>query len=102
MEDKKSLIIMGLKPMLIEETLSVRVKMSMCQLCVALADHGYVQVDSGGEHVIQFLVRNLVSVPETTQSKRASTPPVDQSALNQLHSQCAQALQTIAKTCDTA
>jgi hypothetical protein len=64
MEDKKSLIIMGLKPMLVDETLSVRVKMSMCQLCVALADHGFVQVDSGGQHVIQFLVTNLVSGSE--------------------------------------
>lgn len=65
MEDKRSLIIMGLKPMLVDSTLSVRVKMSMCQLCVALADHGYVQVDSGGENVIRFLVVNLVSGPET-------------------------------------
>ena len=38
-----ALITMGLKPLLVEEALSPRVKMSICQLCVALADHGYVR-----------------------------------------------------------
>lgn len=60
MDDKRSLITMGLKPLLIDETLSVRVKMSICQLCVALADHGYVHAEAGGEHVIQFLLTNLI------------------------------------------
>lgn len=64
MEDKRSLITMGLKPLLMDEMLSVRVKMSICQLCVALADHGYVQPEAGGLHVVQFLVRNLVYTPD--------------------------------------
>jgi len=64
MEDKRSLITMGLRPLLLDETLSVRVKMSICQLCVALADHGYVQAECGGANVIQFLLTNLVLKPE--------------------------------------
>lgn len=59
MEDKRSLITMGLKPLLVDEQLAVMVKMGVCQLCVALADHGYVQPDNGGQHVVQFLMRNL-------------------------------------------
>lgn len=60
MEDKRSLITMGLRPLLTDETLSIRVKMSICQLCIALADHGYVQPEAGGQHVIQFLLTNLI------------------------------------------
>ena len=44
MEDKRSLITMGLKPMLTDEQLSNRVKMGISHLCVALADHGYVEM----------------------------------------------------------
>lgn len=62
--DERSLITMGLRPMLTDETLSHRVKMSICQLCVALADHGYVQPDGGGQYIIQFLLTNLVLKPE--------------------------------------
>lgn len=58
MEDKRSLVILGMKPALNEQN-SVRVKKALCQLCVALADHGYVDAE-GGEQVIVFLVRNLV------------------------------------------
>lgn len=60
MEDKRSLITMGLKPLLTDEALSIGVKMSVCQLCVALADHGYVNPESGGQQVIQFLLTNLI------------------------------------------
>lgn len=60
MEDKRSLITMGLKPLLTDEALSIRVKMSICQLCVALADHGYVHPEAGGQQVIQFLLTNLI------------------------------------------
>ncbi|VDK35315.1 unnamed protein product [Gongylonema pulchrum] len=62
-DDKRSLVILGLKPMLqagSEGTLSIRVKKAMCQLCVALADHEYVDVE-GGDNVITFLVKNLVA-----------------------------------------
>lgn len=61
-EDKRSLVILGLKPMLLacsEGLLSIRVKKAMCQLCVALADHEYIDVE-GGNNVIVFLVKNLV------------------------------------------
>lgn len=61
MEDKRALIVMGLKPLLRDEGLSIKAKMSMCQLCVALADHGYVHIDSGGENVIYFLTANLIA-----------------------------------------
>lgn len=42
-----------------EGLLSIRVKKAMCQLCVALADHEYIDVE-GGNNVIIFLVKNLI------------------------------------------
>lgn len=65
MEDKRSLITMGLRPLLIDENLSIRVKMSICQLCVALADQGYVHSEAGGQYVIQFLLTNLILKSDT-------------------------------------
>uniref|UniRef100_A0A7E4WD25 Condensin complex subunit 1 n=1 Tax=Panagrellus redivivus TaxID=6233 RepID=A0A7E4WD25_PANRE len=100
MEDKRSLIVMGLKPLLTDDTLSVRVKSSMCQLCVALADHGYVHIDSGGANVIHFLTTNLVAEHDPV-SKKNLTPP-SATELTQLRNQSAQALCTIANTCDSA
>uniref|UniRef100_A0A915CVK4 Huntingtin n=1 Tax=Ditylenchus dipsaci TaxID=166011 RepID=A0A915CVK4_9BILA len=106
MEDKRSLITMGLKPLLMDESLSARVKMSICQLCVALADHGYVHPLAGGQHVIQFLLTNLVLKPEAIMSskKQSTVSPMstESVSLNQLHLQCAQALHTIANTCESA
>ncbi|KAI1730707.1 maestro heat-like repeat-containing protein family member 2A [Ditylenchus destructor] len=105
MEEQRALVTMGLKPLLTDETLSPRVKMSVCQLCVALADHGYVHPDAGGEHVIKFLLTNLVLKSEAIISKKQSSinpPSTEAISLNQLHLQCAQALHTIANTCDSA
>ncbi|CAD5208908.1 unnamed protein product [Bursaphelenchus xylophilus] len=108
MEDKKSLITMGIKPLLVDTQLAVMVKMGVCQLCVALADHGYVEPDNGGLHVVQFLVRNLVINDEngatTASSQNIKTMRLspEQNALLQLQQQCAQALHTIAKTCDSS
>lgn len=48
MKENRSLITMGLKPFLVDDTATVRVKMSLCQLCVALADNEYVQADGEG------------------------------------------------------
>ncbi|VDK72692.1 unnamed protein product [Onchocerca ochengi] len=103
-EDKRSLVILGLKPMLLagsEGLLSIRVKKAMCQLCVALADHEYIDVE-GGNNVIIFLVKNLI-VQEGEMTKKAffsSETEVDSAA--HLRAQCGQALQTIAKTSSTA
>ncbi|CAI5439279.1 unnamed protein product [Caenorhabditis angaria] len=89
MEDKRSLLMMGLKKLLAaENTTSIRVKRATVQLCVALADHAYVDAE-GGDCVIAFLVRNLV----------APTDQIDIAGTNQLRTQCAQALHTIASTC---
>lgn len=105
MEDKRSLITMGLKPMLSDEQLSVRVKMSLCQLCIALADHGYVQTEGGGEYVVKFLMHNLVTHEDpnaAASNASAKTSRQDAQAIAQFHSQCSQALLTISKTCETA
>jgi hypothetical protein len=105
MEDKRSLITMGLKPMLLDEQLSIKVKMSICQLCVALADHGYVESDGGGDNVVKFLMRNLIPSEDSSLTKsdaNTKTSKQDILANSQFHSQCSQALLTIAKTCDTA
>uniref|UniRef100_A0AC35EW10 Uncharacterized protein n=1 Tax=Panagrolaimus sp. PS1159 TaxID=55785 RepID=A0AC35EW10_9BILA len=73
--------------------------MSMCQLCIALADHGYVHSDSGGDNVIFFLTSNLIADFDATGKK--ITPPT-QTEINQLRTHSAQALCTIAKTCESA
>lgn len=99
MEDKRSLLTMGLKKLLAaENTTSIRsqVKRAIVQLCVALADHSYVDAE-GGDYVIAFLVRNLVG--PTEQESAAKKVEVDVAGLNQLRTQCAQALYTIANTC---
>ena len=106
MEDKRSLITMGLKPLLLEEAPSAGLKLSICQLCVALADHGFVGSDGGGEHVISFLMRHLVNSggggAVDTSAAAAITSDGGVADVPQTSSQCAQALLTIAKTCDSA
>ncbi|MFH4977538.1 hypothetical protein AB6A40_004247 [Gnathostoma spinigerum] len=98
------------KPMLVvgnDGSLSIRAKQGMCQLCVALADHGYVDVE-GGENVIAFLLRNLIAsddVPKQTsfETKKISNVVDAESATSShLRTQCGQALQTISKTCEYA
>lgn len=98
MEDKRSIVMMGLKKLLASEnTASIRVKRAIVQLCVALADHAYVDTE-GGDCVIAFLVRNLV--PPTEQEIVTKKLEVDVAGMNQLRTQCAQALHTISATCE--
>ncbi|KAJ1368157.1 hypothetical protein KIN20_029230 [Parelaphostrongylus tenuis] len=97
MEDKRSLLMMGLRKLLgAENTASIRVKRAIVQLCIALSDHAYVDAE-GGEHVTAFLVRNLV--PPSEHEQQARRVEVDVAGLNQLRTQCGQALNTIASTC---
>nr|CDJ91151.1 HEAT domain containing protein [Haemonchus contortus] len=97
MEDKRSLLMMGLRKLLAaENNSSIRVKRAIVQLCVALSDHAYVDAE-GGDHVTAFLVRNLV--PPSDQEVQARKVEVDVAGLNQLRTQCGQALNTIASTC---
>lgn len=56
MEDKKSLIVAGLKPVLGDA--NNKVKQAVCQLITALADHGYLLSD-GGQMMIEFLLKQL-------------------------------------------
>ncbi|KAK6727366.1 hypothetical protein RB195_005201 [Necator americanus] len=97
MEDKKSLLMMGLRKLLAPENVATtKVKRAVVQLCVALSDHAYVDAE-GGDHVIAFLVRNLVLPTEQeTQGRRVDA---DVAGSNQLRTQCGQALSTIASTC---
>uniref|UniRef100_A0A0N4ZSF7 Maestro heat-like repeat-containing protein family member 1 n=1 Tax=Parastrongyloides trichosuri TaxID=131310 RepID=A0A0N4ZSF7_PARTI len=101
MEDKRSLIIMGLKPMLTTETLTPIVKKGICQLCIALADHGFVDKDRGGNLVIDFLTKNLISDPLML-TRNGICYDSESQGLSTVHSHCAQALHTIAKTCDSS
>ncbi|WKX91784.1 hypothetical protein Q1695_010092 [Nippostrongylus brasiliensis] len=97
MEDKRSLLMMGLRKLLAaENNCSIRVKRAIVQLCVALSDHAYVDAE-GGEHVTAFLVRNLV--PPSEQDGQARRVETDVAGSNQLRTQCGQALSTIASTC---
>ncbi|KAK6107053.1 hypothetical protein QQG55_26690 [Brugia pahangi] len=104
-EDKRSLVILGLKPMLLagsEGLLTIRVKKAMCQLCVALADHEYIDVE-GGNNVIIFLVKNLIVQEGETAKKAFFSSEIDAAdSAAHLRAQCGQALQTIAKTSSTA
>ncbi|CAI4226789.1 unnamed protein product [Auanema sp. JU1783] len=96
-EDKRSLVMMGLKKLLgAEQSASIKVKRAVVQLCIALADHAYVDAE-GGDHVISFLVRNLVLPSE--QEAQVRKLEVDVAGSNQLRTQCAQALHTITSTC---
>ncbi|KAK6041521.1 hypothetical protein COOONC_20975 [Cooperia oncophora] len=98
MEDKRSLLMMGLRKLLAaENNSSIRVKRAIVQLCVALSDHAYVDAE-GGDHVTAFLVRNLVP-PSEQEVQQARKVEVDVAGLNQLRTQCGQALHTIASTC---
>ncbi|CAB3408544.1 unnamed protein product [Caenorhabditis bovis] len=100
MEDKRNLVMMALKKLLaVENTTSIRVKRAIVQLCVALADHAYVDAE-GGDYVIAFLVRNLVG--PTEQELQARRMELDVAGTNQLKTQSAQALRTIAGTCTCA
>ncbi len=81
MEDKHSLVILGLKPVLSESNTNkvchhlargwkrfrvihcFQVKEMLCRLAVALADHNYLQTE-GGNLVAEFLVRNLIATDE--------------------------------------
>ncbi|KHJ95445.1 HEAT repeat protein, partial [Oesophagostomum dentatum] len=97
MEDKRSLLMMGLRKLLAPENVtSTKVKRAIVQLCVALSDHAYVDAE-GGDHVIAFLVRNLV--PPTEQETQGRRVETDVAGTNQLRTQCGQALNTIASTC---
>ncbi|VDM94933.1 unnamed protein product [Thelazia callipaeda] len=104
-EDKRSLVILGLKPVLLsgsESSLSIRVKKAMCQLCVALADHEYIDVE-GGNNVIVFLVKNLIAQEGETSKRALFSSEIEATdGTAHLRAQCGQALQTIAKTCATA
>uniref|UniRef100_A0A183BMV1 PCI domain-containing protein n=1 Tax=Globodera pallida TaxID=36090 RepID=A0A183BMV1_GLOPA len=111
MKENRSLITMGLKPFLVDEGATVRVKMSLCQLCVSLADNEYVQADEGGQQVMHFLLNNLIPPRYDPYTKRPIQPPPPaptggvgegQSLQQQLHVQCAQALSTIANTSKSA
>uniref|UniRef100_A0A0N5C580 DUF2428 domain-containing protein n=1 Tax=Strongyloides papillosus TaxID=174720 RepID=A0A0N5C580_STREA len=101
MEDKRSLIIMGLKPMLTTETLTPIVKKGICQLCIALADHGFVDKERSGNLVIDFLTKNLISDPLML-ARNGICYDSESQGLSTVHSHCAQALHTIAKTCDSS
>ncbi|KJH53272.1 HEAT repeat protein [Dictyocaulus viviparus] len=118
MEDKRSLLMMGLRKLLaaenntsikvnvhiismeisraLTEDDSHKVKRATVQLCIALSDHAYVDSE-GGEHVIAFLVRNLVQPAEHEQQARRLE--LDVAGSNQLRTQCGQALNIISSTC---
>lgn len=65
-EDKKSLIMLGLKPALVSEPPpSNKIKRNICQLSIALADHGFLEAD-GGRLIADFLMKNLCGPDETT------------------------------------
>ncbi|KAM3720959.1 Maestro heat-like repeat-containing protein family member [Dirofilaria immitis] len=103
-EDKRSLVILGLKPMLLagsEGLLTIRVKKALCQLCVALADHEYIDVE-GGNNVIMFLVKNLIVQEGETTKKAFFSSEIEVDSAAHLRAQCGQALQTITKTSSTA
>ncbi|KAL3109999.1 hypothetical protein niasHT_017372 [Heterodera trifolii] len=107
MKENRALITMGLKPFLVDDCATVRVKMSLCQLCVSLADNEYVQADEGGQQVMHFLLNNLIPPRFDPYTKRPVPPPPPttgegQSLQQQLQVQCAQALSTIANTSKSA
>lgn len=56
MEDKKGLIVSGIKPLATSETV-LKVKKEIAQVIVAMSSHGYLLLE-GGETLVEFIVRN--------------------------------------------
>ncbi|KAK6010451.1 hypothetical protein OSTOST_24522, partial [Ostertagia ostertagi] len=96
MEDKRSLLMMGLRKLLAaENNSSIRVKRAIVQLCVALSDHAYVDAEGGA--LTAFLDESRTTI--RAGGSQARKVEVDVAGLNQLRTQCGQALHTIASTC---
>lgn len=55
LEDKKGLLVSGLKPLALHET-DYFVKKNIAQVIISMGDHCYLQLD-GGESLIEFLLR---------------------------------------------
>lgn len=56
MDDKKGLLVSGIKPLCATET-SYTVRKELAQIIIAMSSHGYLQTE-GGESLIEFIIRN--------------------------------------------
>ncbi|XP_077869460.1 maestro heat-like repeat-containing protein family member 1 [Saccoglossus kowalevskii] len=70
LENKKSLIVTGLKILLPES--NNKVKKMFAQVIIAMAHHGYLELE-GGELMVEFIVRQC-SLPEDVTKKRSADP----------------------------
>ncbi|XP_063951706.1 maestro heat-like repeat-containing protein family member 1 [Lytechinus pictus] len=71
MEDKKPLILSGLKPVLQEN--NNKVKKMFAQVVIAMADHDYLLLE-GGHHMVEFIVRQCTLTPDVQTGKRNPDP----------------------------
>ncbi|XP_074645058.1 maestro heat-like repeat-containing protein family member 1 [Tubulanus polymorphus] len=92
MENKQSLVVSGLKIMLNET--NNKVKKSFAQVIIAMADHGYLELE-GGELMVEFIIRQC-ALPADSQSRR----PTDAEYVSNdaLRSMCGNILQLATTT----
>ncbi|XP_041376876.1 maestro heat-like repeat-containing protein family member 1 [Gigantopelta aegis] len=94
MEDKKEVIVSGLK-MLCSEN-NNKVKKMFAQLCIAMAHHGYLELE-GGQLMVEFIVRQC-TLPDDQPGKRSADP--EHVTNKELRSMCENILQLITTTID--
>ncbi|XP_059158762.1 maestro heat-like repeat-containing protein family member 1 isoform X2 [Physella acuta] len=94
MEDKKEVIVSGLRG-LCNET-NNKVKKVFAQVIIAMAHHGYLELE-GGHHMVEFIVRQC-SLDEDPKGKRSPDPEyVSNEALRHM---CDNILQLVTTTID--
>ncbi|CAL1544099.1 unnamed protein product [Lymnaea stagnalis] len=94
MEDKKEVIVSGLRGLCNEH--NNKVKKMFAQVIIAMAHHGYLELE-GGHHMVEFIVRQC-SLEEDPKGKRSPDPEY---VSNQaLRSMCDNILQLVTTTID--
>ncbi|XP_064611998.1 maestro heat-like repeat-containing protein family member 1 [Liolophura sinensis] len=92
MEDKKEVIVSGLK--MVASDNNNKVKKMFAQVVIAMAHHGYLELE-GGQLMVEFIVRQCALLPDPP-GKRSADP--EYVSNDQLRQMCANILQLITTT----
>lgn len=97
MEDKKGVVVSGIKPLVLTET-SLTIKQELSQIVIAMASHGYLHLE-GGESLIEFIVQNC-SISDDAIAKFHSQKNKESVGPDELRSLCDNILNLSATTID--
>lgn len=87
LDDKKLLVVSGVKPVAASET-NIAVKKSLAQLIAAMASHDYLVLE-GGHDLVEFLVRcSSFEEPVLAPGQRATMSPADVQGNQELCDMC--------------